>query len=855
MRGVCFLFLIWGICCSATGDFPFVQDISFRSYYDSLNKHDGISTAWEKLPFTLDKTVNRKGKFLSGSNGGLYMLDQGILFCAPLKVPIPSMESVENPFHSWKQIGDTGLGADANIMVASASTGSNSTAVFSFYTLSTDNVAYIELTGERGCGEISSTRLLLSDDSSYKWGDVASFDLSVSMNSLFVGSRDKGALVVGLDSSTTVKHVPLVGDDFLIGSGSGVKLATIRWVEEWRTLFVSTTLALFTVKYDQMDGKSVVVDTFHEWVGGVLGTVVEDMDYDPHSDYLWLAESESIHKLSRDGIYYRMGWQQGAPMFNVTSVAVSNGHVYAGSLELGMSRVSADASTAPVQVGIALDGHGAGSPWVWSYYYGPRYLPSNTIFSIVPINHLDSSSSNELSRNVLIVTDAGLTFLRAESMTLQEKARTFQSTHHPRHDRHGLISPCGLDEYGNLDSWHLMTNDNDGLQTGENTMGLAYRYMASIKNGGQGDEEARLLAWNGFEAMEHLSVITGSYPTFTARTLCKVSDGDIGCDPPDPACWYECWHDAPDRPGWQYKGDTSSDELTGHFATYALIHDHIAKTDEERERVLRLYEGLLMGIIDNDLYFIDPFTGSRTFWGFWNPKELNHEPEHYSERGLNSLQILSWLTQAYSLTGNKVYKDQFDTLVNHHRYIENTFNVKIDSYIDENHSDNELIMLGYHTLFYSYQRLGDDHPRKKEIQAMIEPTIPSLQKTFLLMKGELNPLWVGIYAGTCAQTALISSDDIEQAVWSLRSVSLDNIEWNLKGDQRIDLDFNVNDPLNVVRGGNGHIMKVIRPPAERSNQDIRYDPFAVNPNGDGNSEDDPGVFLFPYYYMLYNDLI
>jgi hypothetical protein len=384
--------------------------------------------------------------------------------------------------------------------------------------------------------------------------------------------------------------------------------------------------------------------------------------------------------------------------------------------------------------------------------------------------------------------------------------------------------------------------------------------MHSLKNGGKGDEEARILAWKGFEAMELLSTITGSYPSFTARTFCKVSDGDIGCNPPDPKCWYECWHNSPNMPGWQYKGDTSSDELTGHFATYALVYDHIANTPEQKKRVLTLMEGLLMGIIDNNLYLMDPFTGNRTYWGFWNPKELNDEPEHYSERGLNSLQILSWLTQAYSITGNKKYKEQYDVLVNHHNYHVNTFNIKIDSAIDENHSDNELIWLAYHSLFYSSQRLqglDENNKRKKEIDSMIKPMIPSIKKTFLLMKGELCPFWLGIYAGTAAQSDMINSKDISDVIWTLRHWQIDNIEWNIEGSQRIDEDVNINDPLNLVRGGskNSHIMRRIRPMSERSAGDIHYDPFNVNPEGDGQSEDEPGLFLFPYYIMLYNNLI
>ncbi len=102
-------------------------------------------------------------------------------------------------------------------------------------------------------------------------------------------------------------------------------------------------------------------------------------------------------------------------------------------------------------------------------------------------------------------------------------------------------------------------------------------------------------------------------------------------------------------------------------------------------QVLKIFEGILGGIIANDWYLIDPTTGKPTTWGFWGPKELNDNPERVSERGLGSLQILAWLTAAYSITGNATYHDLFWSLVNDHQYDKNTGNVKIDSTTDENH--------------------------------------------------------------------------------------------------------------------------------------------------------------------------
>ena len=448
------------------------------------------------------------------------------------------------------------------------------------------------------------------------------------------------------------------------------------------------------------------------------------------------------------------------------------------------------------------------------------------------------------------MTDVGLTYLRSESMSFKAKASAMQTFQKPRHDRHGLISPVALNEFGDLDSYVRTTNDNDGLWTSMSTMGLAYRYGVSKQGGGKGDPEAKRLAWEGFLALEQLSTITGAYPAFTARSLCQL-DVDTDCPDVDADCIDDCWYNAPVE-GWTYKGDTSSDELTGHFAVYALLYDLVAETKAERERVLKLYEGLLMGIIDNDLYLIQPATNKRTLWGFWNPKELNYEPQHYSERGTNSLEILAWLTQAYSITGNKKYKETYEELVKYHKYVENTYNVKIDSNVDENHSDTELIMLAYHSLFYAYQRLGENHPRKQEIWEMVEPMLPSLHKTWILVAGELSPLWFGIYAGTAQQTYGVDETAKASAVASLQRWALDLIQWEIKGTQRIDLDVNGHF---TARYSDVPIMRHIRPPSERAASEWNNDPFMVDPGGEGKAEYEPGTWLLPYYILKYNGLI
>jgi hypothetical protein len=283
------------------------------------------------------------------------------------------------------------------------------------------------------------------------------------------------------------------------------------------------------------------------------------------------------------------------------------------------------------------------------------------------------------------------------------------------------------------------------------------------------------------------------------------------------------------------------------------MYDLVADTPQEKERVLTLLDGLMSNIVDNDLYFIQPATGKRTTWGFWNPKELNTEPEHYSERGTNSLEILCWLAQIYSVTGNEKYQELFWTLVNEHKYITNVLNVKIDSAIDENHSDTELIMLTYHALYYAYERLPEGHERKAAVWAMVEPLTPSLQRTWRLLKGELSPLWLGIYAGVARQIRYVSEKDVNAAVWTLRHWQLDNIDWQVLGSQRIDLD--VADHFHVRNSDTALFMRHIRPMQERRATEWNTDPFTLDPNSPATQEQEPGYYLLPHWIMHYYGLI
>jgi hypothetical protein len=392
-----------------------------------------------------------------------------------------------------------------------------------------------------------------------------------------------------------------------------------------------------------------------------------------------------------------------------------------------------------------------------------------------------------------------------------------------------------LTEWGNRNKFIKGVTDNDGLWTTSSILAQAYRKIAAVRSGNkEAAEDARHIGFRGFEGLEMSSIQTPAYPNYVARSFCKISDGDSGC-PSSPTDAAQGWYNGTTK-GWMYKGDTSSDTLSGHMASYPVVYDHLTGNEEEKARVLKLIEGITEGIIKNDYFLIDPETGKPTKWGYWNPEWLNNDPQYYSERGGNSLGMLAMLVSAYSITGKAIYYNSFWTLVDLHHYDYNIKNVKIDSCDDENHSDTNLNMLVYHTMFYSLWRLPKTHKRYIKVKQMTDLALPGLKRTWGLLKDEFSPIWLSIVAGT----AKIEVNDIhiKNAVWSLRHWAIDGINWPIYGSQRTDLDITTHSTEFYIRNSNPPIpyMKFIRPPSEQFASERNLDPFTIDVLGGGNIE-------------------
>jgi len=537
----------------------------------------------------------------------------------------------------------------------------------------------------------------------------------------------------------------------------------------------------------------------------------------------------------------------GAYMLQRSNIAHAAGGSHSASAGAGAAMGGPEAHSLPREP--------AGDPWTWLYYHGPRWLPSNTVLSLLSDNH-DLSTDG----GVWAVTPAGLGYLQLTEWTLEQKAAAWKKFQYPQHMRHGYMCSVGLTSFGDRESYVKMVSDNDGLWSSNSILAQGYRRKVALRDA-NADEAAEALAtgWRGFEGLELASSLTPAYPRYVARSFCKMGEAESGCPASAetaPAGWYNAT-----KAGWMYKGDTSSDTLAGHMVSYPVVYDWLADSPAHKDRVLALVNGITQGLLDSDYFLIDPETGKPTKWGYYNPRWLNDDPQYYSERAGNSLSILGMLASAFSLTGRQQYHTAFWHLVNEHRYDYNLMNVKIDSCGDENHSDTNLMMLAYHTMFYSLWRLDPTHERYAAVKEMTDLAIPGLHRVWLLIKDELNPTWLSIIAGTAGliETGDITEEDLDAARWSLRHSAIDGINWQISGSQRTDLHVTTHPDLFYVRLSDPRIpyMRNIRPPSEQFSSERNLDPFTIDTGGSGGGmgEVEPGLWQMPYYMMKANGFV
>jgi len=440
------------------------------------------------------------------------------------------------------------------------------------------------------------------------------------------------------------------------------------------------------------------------------------------------------------------------------------------------------------------------------YFAGERWLPDDKVTAIGFENGA-----------TWIETPKGLSRIEYKPTTLEEKSRLFVDRIQKRHNRWGLTATSDLRVPGDLTTNQPVSTDNDGLWTAMYVAAECFRYKVT------GQSDARDNARRGMQAILRLETITG-IPGFPARSFIKVGEET---QPRDGE-----WHDAADQ-GWRWKGDTSSDEIVGHYFVYGIYYDLVAD-ESEKTQLRAALDRITTHILDHGYQLID-VDGKRTRWGWWGPDDIWLEP---GETGLRALHLLSHLRVAMHLSENTPaavrYRAEYDTLIKMRRYDLLTRNQKIAIPGHINHSDDELAFLSYYPLL-RYET--DSH--------LLGIYKQSLERSWQVERPERNPLWNTIYA---AGTAAAEFDRTE-SIRTLQEIPMDTITWNVRNSQRLDVPL---DPL-ADRFKRPQAL-VVLPYDEMPMWKWNGNPYALDGGNGGRSEDDGAYFLLPYWLGRYHRL-
>ena len=441
------------------------------------------------------------------------------------------------------------------------------------------------------------------------------------------------------------------------------------------------------------------------------------------------------------------------------------------------------------------------------YFAGLRWLPDDRVTGLAVAGN-----------TAWIETANGIAKIEYVGMSLERKSEAFVSRVQSRHNRWGLTADSHLERPGDLSSSRPRSSDNDGLWTAMYVAAEAFRFKVT------GAVDARENATRGMQAIMRLESITGR-PGFPARSFIRTG---VDIQPTDGE-----WHDTADGM-WRWKGDTSSDEIVGHYFVYPIYYDLVA-SESEKQMLRGAVDRITNHILDNNYQLID-VDGQRTRWGWWAPELIWNDAD---ETGLRALHMLSHLRVAIYMTADEQYRRKYqaayDDLITRHRYHLLLRNQKVMVPGHINHSDDELAFLSYYPLLR--------YETKPELAAVYKE---SLERSWQIERPERNPLWNLIYAAGTGAAEFDSTDTLR----TLQEIPMDLVQWTVTNSHRLDVPL---DPL-----ADRHKRKqalLVLPYDELPMSKWNGNPYNLDGGSGGRSEDDGAYFLLPYWMGRYHGLI
>lgn len=595
---------------------------------------------------------------------------------------------------------------------------------------------------------------------------------------VLAGGPDGYSLLTG----STVRHLALTATRYLSDIVAGPK-------DVW---WLATGMGLF--RCDGGSGVYVRGDTDRDSFATrtvVLGDQGE----------LWAACLGGVHVFEGTRLRQVIGPRNGLPSADVRALQRgADGRLWVGTSQ-GLARQSATG---------------------WDVRRGRRWLLHDEVRDMA----LDPTGT------AWIATAGGVSALRTENVSLAGKAARFHSVLESRHVRPpGIVEKCQLRSPGDPASWAPADDDNDGGYTALALAMESYRYAATR------DPAALAAARRAFDTCEFLRTVT-EIPGFVARTVVPADWTEVH-DPngvlTEPA-WAEeragdprakrvplRWRPSADG-RWLWKGDTSSDEITAHFFGYFAFHELAADAADRarlKDHVVRIADHLIRnGFALRDL------DGQPTRWAIWAPERLNDDPDWAMERGINSLEILSFLKLAHHVSGEGRFDEAYQRLIRIHHYDQNALTAPNLNPAWRTYIDLELLAFAYPALL----ALETDPHLRRVYRA-------SFERWHDAVKADGNPFFEFLYAryGTARRARL------EDALAFLHDTPLDLIRW--------DVDHSGREDLQLRRFPEVERLQVNRrlPVTETGYSRTDQNPWLVF-QGDGGRTESDGVFwLLPYW--------
>ncbi len=397
----------------------------------------------------------------------------------------------------------------------------------------------------------------------------------------------------------------------------------------------------------------------------------------------------------------------------------------------------------------------------YHYFAGQRWLPGDYVHAIAASG-----------LGVYLATDRGLGIITYHPLTLEDKA-AFYEKHLETwgQKRFGLVQKLEWDD--DVREYVREAGDNDGGYSSDYLSAQCYRYAVTK------DPRARAEAVNTFKALIWLEQMSG-IPGFPARSVWvkgergHKSTGGSGGYPAE-------WHDVPGGI-FEWKGDTSSDEICGHFYAVSLFLE-LAAQGSEIDQAKRHLNRIASHLIDHKWQLID-VDGKPTRWGRWDPDYFLSDEGRF-DRGLQSVEILSFLKTAGHFTEEPKFQEAYKQLseMGYPAYTLRQRNV----FPPENTAnfEDQLALWCYWNLL----RFETD-PVLKSVYRR------SFERSWEIIRIEQQPWFNFVYG------VLTGNDcEVQPAIRHLRDWPLDLVIWSYQNSQRTDLRTPASTPCSKQRFG------------------------------------------------------